>query len=70
MSMTARKSPAPKVWFTPQEVMQELQLHENTIWRYLAHRRIHAIKFGRLWRVPVDEVNRVKREGVPALAAV
>lgn len=52
-----------KKTFKPSEVAKELELNHMTILRWIREGRIKAIKtFGGQYKIPVEEVIRVKEE--------
>lgn len=48
---------------TPRQLAEALSVSEFTVYRLIQSGQIHAIKAGRQWRIPADEVARVQREG-------
>lgn len=44
------------------EVAERLGVHENTVLKWLADGTLHGVRFGRLWRIPDSEVERVNGE--------
>lgn len=47
----------------PQELADILGVHRMTVLKYINLGEIRAIRFGRKWRVPPEEVDRVMRHG-------
>lgn len=45
-----------------------LGYHEETIRRLIREGRIRALRFGRNYRIPADEVARIMTEGLPSLS--
>ena len=46
------------------EAASLLRVHNETIRAWIRTKRLKAIKFGRTWRVPIKEVERVALEGI------
>ncbi|MBP2147235.1 excisionase family DNA binding protein [Methanofollis sp. W23] len=51
-------------WVTPNVVGAELGVHPQTVRRWIKQGKIRGIKYGRQWRVPFEEFERIVREGV------
>lgn len=51
------------VGISPQELANHLGVHRMTVLKYIGLGEIRAVRFGRRWRVPPEEVQRVLREG-------
>ena len=49
--------------YTIEEVAKELKISEITVRRMIQYGVLKAVKIGVQWRIPQDEVDRVKREG-------
>jgi excisionase family DNA binding protein len=47
-----------------QEVAKEFGVNEITIKRMIYDKKIVAIKIGHRWRIPDEEFQRMKKEGV------
>ncbi len=41
-----------------------LGVHVNTIRRWIKEGKIKAVKMGKNWKIPSEEMNRVSKEGV------
>lgn len=52
------------MWVTPNVVAAEIGVHPETVRRWLKQGKIKGVKFGRQWRVAVEEFERIVREGV------
>ncbi len=55
---------ASEVYLT-EEVAELIKFHPETVRRLVREGRIQAMKFGRDWRIPNSEVQRILREGLP-----
>lgn len=44
-------------YLTTQEVAQKLRVHQNTILRWLNDGTLKGVKFGKLWRVPLENLS-------------
>lgn len=51
--------------FSVEEVSIILGLHAQTVQRWCAARKLQAVRLGLRWRVPAEEIERIRREGVP-----
>lgn len=49
--------------FTVKEIAEMLKVNPMTIFRALNNGKIKGVKFGGIWRVSEEEVERLKREG-------
>jgi len=49
-------------YLTVRQVAQRLQVHENTVLRWLQVGVLKAQRYGRLWRIPASELDKVKEE--------
>jgi excisionase family DNA binding protein len=54
----------PEEFYTPEELAGYLKISPQTVRAWIREKKVHAVKLGRGWRVPVDEVRRVATEGV------
>ena len=43
----------------------ELGIPVRTLRRYVEQGRVQRIRFGKLWKIPRTELDRVKRDGIP-----
>ncbi len=50
--------------YTLEEVEKVLRVSRRTIYRYIKSGKLKAIKVRGQWRVPAEEFERIKREGV------
>ena len=46
-------------FFTVTETMAYLKLHRNTILRYIRQGKLPAVKFGRVWRIPRESLDKL-----------
>ncbi len=53
---------------TPEEVAERLRVDVTTVRRWLADGDLRGYKLpgGKLWRIPAEEVERIKRGDTPA----
>jgi excisionase family DNA binding protein len=51
--------------FSVGEVAFMLGLHVQTVQRWCAAHRLQAVRLGLRWRVPAEEIERIRREGLP-----
>lgn len=49
---------------TIKSLKRELNLSERFIRKLIAERRIRVLRFGRTVRIPDEEIDRLKREGI------
>lgn len=54
----------PEEFYTADELAEYLKVSPQTVRAWIRAGQVHAVKLGRAWRVPVDEVRRVATEGV------
>ena len=47
-------------YLTVRQVAERLQVHENTVLRWLQTGVLKARRYGKLWRIPVSELDKVK----------
>ena len=47
-------------YLTVRQVAERLQVHENTVLRWLQVGVLKARRYGRLWRIPASELDEVK----------
>jgi len=47
-------------YLTVRQVALRLQVHENTVLRWLQKGILKARRYGRLWRIPASELDEVK----------
>ncbi len=50
--------------YTLKEVEKVLRVSRRTIYRYIKSGKLKAVKVHGQWRVPAEEFERIKREGV------
>lgn len=55
----------PSAGYTTDEFAAALRYHPESIRRLVRAGRIHALKFGRTWRIPHAVAERIAREGLP-----
>lgn len=48
---------------TIKDVSKALNVSEISIRRYIEQGKIKAVKIGNVWRISIEEVNRIKKEG-------
>ena len=48
---------------SPQELADLLGVHRMTVLKYINLKEIQAVRFGRKWRIPHEEVSRVMKHG-------
>lgn len=48
--------------YTPEEAAELLQVHPNTLRKWLREGKIAGKKFGRIWRIPESELETVKEK--------
>ena len=46
------------------EFAEKLNVHPNTVRRWISTGKIKALKIGKNWKISVDELNRVLKEGI------
>jgi excisionase family DNA binding protein len=51
--------------FSLQEVSVILGFHLRTVQQWCAAGRLPAVRLGSRWRVPAEEIERIRREGLP-----
>jgi len=51
---------------TTEKLAVAIGFHEESVRRAIRQNRIRAIRFGRTWRIPGDEVTRILSQGLPA----
>ncbi len=44
---------------TVKEASNKLRVHQNTMLRWLNNGTVKGIKFGKLWRIPDTEIERI-----------
>jgi acetyl-CoA synthetase len=49
------------LYLTVKDASARLKVHENTILRWLTNGTIKGVKFGKLWRIPDTEIERVAK---------
>lgn len=54
----------PEEFYTADELADYLKVSPQTVRAWIRSGQVKAVKLGRAWRVPVDEVRRVATEGV------
>ena len=47
-------------YLTVQEVASQLKVHENTVVKWLKTGKLYGVRFGKLWRIPASELDKVK----------
>lgn len=53
-----------ETWFTPNELADKLKISEQTVRLWVRQGKVKARKFGRAWRIPGAEVERVLEQGI------
>jgi excisionase family DNA binding protein len=51
---------------TVPQTCERLNVSRSTVQRWIASGDLRVVRFGRLVRVPLDELRRLARDGVPA----
>ena len=46
------------------EAADILNVHANTLKKWISQGKVNAVKMGRAWKLSEDEVERIKKEGV------
>lgn len=64
MVSTPEKTPSPPRFYTVNDLAHETGLSVFGIYRFVNQGLIKAVRFGRAYRIPADEYERVLREGV------
>lgn len=54
----------PEEFYTAEELAEYLKVSPQTVRAWVREKKVRAVKLGRAWRIPVDEVRRVATEGV------
>jgi len=49
--------------FTVQQVMSQLQVADETIYRYIKSGQLRAIRVGGLWRIPSEALDEFLKRG-------
>ena len=44
-------------WMTPEEVSEYLKIHRNTVYDYIKRGIFPAVKFGKYYRIPKEELD-------------
>ncbi|HEY1700790.1 MAG TPA: helix-turn-helix domain-containing protein [Trebonia sp.] len=57
-------------YLTVPEVAAILRVSKMTVYRMVHREDIRAVRVGRSFRVPDDEVQRILRDGIPVTSAV
>lgn len=52
-------------YYTPNELASTLRVSRQAIYKWIKKGRIRAVRVGEDWRIPAEEYERVKEEGVP-----
>lgn len=45
--------------YSPEEVAELIGAHPNTVYRMLRGKKLHAVKFGRKWVIPLRSLERL-----------
>lgn len=53
-----------KGYYNLRELADELDVHFNTIYKYVSNGYINTYRMGRNIRVSIEEVERIKKEGI------
>lgn len=51
-------------FYTAEELADYLKISSQTVRAWIREKKISAVKFGRAWRIPKAEVQRLVKEGV------
>ena len=69
--MSKKKNPSPEElsdryvpMSTPMQFTKRVNVSKTRTYRGIADGEIHAVKFGNKFRIPEEEVQRVKRDGL------
>lgn len=54
----------PDEFFTAEWLAEYLKVSPQTVRAWIRDKKVRAVKLGRAWRIPGDEVRRVATEGV------
>jgi len=65
--MTVKDTMTKTTVYTPDEVAAQLKLHPVSIRLAIRQGRIRALRFGNRWRVTEAEIQRLLRDGMPAV---
>lgn len=49
--------------WTIEDIANYFQIHYTTVYERIINKKIKAIKIGVQWRIPEEEIERLKREG-------
>lgn len=50
--------------FTVEQVAEILNIAKITVFRHLKSGKIKGVKIGNVWRISIEEVDRIKQEGI------
>ena len=53
-----------KEFYSIEDIANLFGISWRTIQRYIKNGRIKAIKVGRQWRIPLDELRKIKKQGL------
>ena len=53
------------VHYTIKQIAEEFQVHERTVMRWIRDGKLQAMRFGKSVRITEEEMNRIRREGIP-----
>lgn len=59
---------ATEPWVSVEDVANHLSVAKDSVYRWIEHRRLHAHKVGRLWKLKLSEVDEWVRTGGPNAA--
>lgn len=51
------------VLLTIQQVMEQLQVADETVYRYIRQGKLKAVRVGGLWRIPSDALDEFLQKG-------
>ena len=64
----AEATPALSAGYTPAQFAKIISYHAESVRRCIREGRIAAKSYGRGWRIPPDEAQRILANGLPALS--
>lgn len=56
-----------KVLFSPTNAAHVLDVSRTTVYELMKHGLIKFVSYGADRRIPVEEINRMKEEGIPSI---
>lgn len=64
MSTSVAEAPSQGALLTKREATQRLRISLSYLDKLIHSERVAVIRFGRLVRVPLEEIERIEREGI------